>query len=251
MTVKAKLTSQTVMYVIRICFYEGSHSACKAVGEFLDKVIPGPALAPSANDDQLATTITQLVHSETVNPTFLLAAATDGEELARKANNSQLLQYMTARETAFTELLERGSESTAFKEGMGMEQMWAKKKEINQFGLIVYRSVEKPELTEIDERYRQQFFSLSRKTLGEGLKSTLNELENHIRGPFCLGAQLSLVDAHVAAWLTRVVVVSGGTIEGVDKLVSNDFKLGAKVKGLWTAITERASWRQVYEKGMF
>jgi len=129
---------------------------------------------------------------------------------------------------------------------------------------------------------RDDYFTNAKTCWEVGLKENLVKLNAEIVGPYSLGDQISIADLHLAAWLARIVVLSGGrmneegdvVITKIESHVGSEFHLtrdftalpaaaGAprqdgrrpayqsKLAAFWDAIRERSSFRKVYANGLY
>lgn len=83
----------------------------------------------------------------------------------------------------------------------------------------------------------------------DGLSQQLAVFEQEVVGPLCLGDQVSLADMYLAAWVTRLVSLSGG--DGSPKGITKIPGVGPKVTAFWETIIERPSWKAVYGEKLF
>jgi hypothetical protein len=86
------------------------------------------------------------------------------------------------------------------------------------------------------------------------------------------GGQFSIADPHLAGWLTRVVMLAGGTKEDngesvvakLEKYIGGGFMIPrdfpadlvrdgkqTKIGAFWDTIRERPAWKKVYGEGLY
>ncbi|KZS96016.1 hypothetical protein SISNIDRAFT_483421 [Sistotremastrum niveocremeum HHB9708] len=242
-----------------------------AIAEFLDKSrsttskthtvssAPSPMLSPatmaSANT---SSTIISLLHSSDLEVIKLVTSARNIDELRKKANG---LPGATVK--IRTETLQHNLETQGANVNVRVKEMWtarlAKYKPI--YDVFAAAPKEENELTPEQKTARDEWFSQS-DALWEGeVKRLLATLEKEIIGPYALGDQLSLADLHLAAYITRLVTLSGGdgSKSGIDSIAKHasssaaggHVTIGPKVRGYWEAIIERESWKKIYGNGIF
>lgn len=242
----------------------------KAILEFLDRsrtqntvgdeaqVKPAPILAPATIEGKgTSDEIIALVHAAEVDPNFLLLGARNETELeAAKAGlpatfvtnrNKVLLEHQKSLENDSATVAFDGSanpKSSAVHENL--KKWYADKIESQSLLTRVY--------VHADADAAQQLIQLTNASWS-AVAETLAKLEAKVQTPFALGDQISLADLHVIPWLARLAAVATGSsdansdpMDALNGVVGG--KLGEKVRGLWTAFADRASFKTVYADGL-
>jgi hypothetical protein len=262
---------------------------------------PAPALSPAtiAFTTSSAKIIDDILHSFEASPS-LLQYMTARDPAALKALSTILLPYFQGRDDALFEYLKE-SDDHQIQVSEKTKAFWREKQSANKMILDVMKDAHKTdaELDHIGRKRRTDYFTEAKVTWEVNLRDTLIKLNSEIIGPFCLGTlegfhcvinlisfagdQLSLADLHLAAWLARIVKVSGGTpaddgTTAITKLgahIGTGFALpkdfvsldsvfdgeqqqqqlkarGAqnKLAAFWDAIKQRPSWKKVYRDGL-
>jgi len=201
-----------------------------------------------------------------------------------KALSTSLLPYFQGRNDALLGYLKE-ADDLQIQVSEKTKAFWREKQSANKILLDVMKDAHKSdtELDDIGRKRRADYFTEAKVTWEVNLRDTLIKLNSEIIGPFCLGDQLSLADLHLAAWLARIVKVSGGSpgddgTTAITKLgahigtgfalpkdfVSRDSVLEDeqqqqqykarsaqnKLAAFWDAIKQRPSWKKVYRDGL-
>ncbi|KAF8577866.1 hypothetical protein K439DRAFT_1417735 [Ramaria rubella] len=253
----------------------------KSVLEFLDKSrsaiskthttssAPAPALAPATISlAEISNNIITLLHSVPVN--FLSVGASTPEGLSARASSAHA-QFVHNRQTALQNYVTEESQSV----NEAVKRLWETRHTENGFVVRVYEAADKPSL-ELNAQEKQERDVFFKKTVEvwNGIKNIFARLEKDMEGPYVLGDQFSLVDLHVAAWLTRVLFVSGAPTPSPSIPIAEDapqieysgfpklqetlrmhtgdesFVVGPKIRVFFESLKDRESWRQVYAEGL-
>ncbi|KAK7468874.1 hypothetical protein VKT23_003373 [Stygiomarasmius scandens] len=254
----------------------------KAIIEFLDKSrsplsrtnttsdAPAPTLTP-ATIAFLATSKTivdDILHSEAADPNNLTYVnARDDASLRLLAES--LVPYFKGRQEALSGFLADPEIRVTDK----VKNFWKSKKDALEALLTVYQKADTPggELSDDDKTRRKEFFETAKSTWEVGLSKLLLKLNTEIIGPYSLGEQYSIADPHLAAWLTRVVLLAGGSpeedgntvigkleshvgnglsIPKTTKTVGEETVSRSKLAEFWDAVKQRDSWQKVYSNGL-
>lgn len=222
------------------------------------------------------------MHSPPADPNALLYMnARDNASLRELAQAR--LPMIKARCDALNELL-ADNEAAKIRVSEKTRQFWQLKKLATEKFLEVYAVAETPAdaLDGAAREKREIYFKNGIETWGE-LKHILLQLNQEIIGPYVLGDQLSLADLHLAAWLARLVMLSGGSISddgntAIGKLeahITDGFSLQKdlsvaearrraglpipdpetserqnRLAAFWDTIKERPSFKKVYTEGL-
>ncbi len=198
---------------------------------------------------------------------FILSAR-NIDELRAKANGNAGAR-VRGRSQALRKLLEEQGETANPK----FKAVWEQKAAGLQPFVELFEAAHKSdaELSDQEKAAREKYFADCDALWEAELRRVFATLEKEIVGPLCLGElqkgvgsgyllttwtgdQVSLADVHVAAYLTRLVTVSGGDgtkggIEAVGRM--GGFSVGEKVQRLWETLLGRASWQSLYGSGVF
>ncbi|THV04974.1 hypothetical protein K435DRAFT_816816 [Dendrothele bispora CBS 962.96] len=254
----------------------------KTLIEFLDKSrsplsrtnttsdAPAPTLTP-ATIAFLATSKTivdDILHSEAADPNNLTYVnARDEASLHLLAES--LIPFFKGRQKALNGYLADPEIRVTEK----VKNFWKTRKEATEALLAVYEKAETPgnQLSEDDKKRRQEFFETAKSTWEVGLSKLLLKLNAEIIGPYSLGEQYSIADPHLAAWLTRVVLLAGGSpeedgntvigkleshvgnglaIPKTTRAVGEETVSKSKLAEFWDVVKERNSWQKVYSNGL-
>ncbi|KZT02674.1 uncharacterized protein LAESUDRAFT_729918 [Laetiporus sulphureus 93-53] len=267
----------------------------KSIVEFIDKSrstqsrthttssAPSPSLSPatiafSAISDKVIT----LLHSEPADPNALLYLSARDEASLRALAKARV-PMLSARRNTLAQLLE-DSAADRIHVSEKTRAFWTMKKTATENFLDVFKDAEKPSSALDDvERQKREAYLKDAKLTWAGLKEVLPQLNQELIGPYVLGDQLSVADLHLAAWLARIVMLSGGTIEEdgntvVGKLeahVGPGFTLPkgisitearrraglplpetetderqSRLAAFWDAMKERPSFQKIYADGL-
>lgn len=246
----------------------------KAIIEFLDKSrsplsrthttssAPAPSLAPATISFSSASgqAIDEILHAEATSPIQLAYFnATDEGSLRPLAET--WTPFLHGRKSALERYLSE-AESGQINVTEKVKDFWRLKLTAAQGLLNVYENASKPEsaLGPEEAQQRAAFFAESKRRWQVDLKEALIKLNSNVIGPYYFGDQISIVDMHLASWLSRVVKASGGTalddgkavVALVAKHAGFSFEVGdTKLGGFWDAIKERDGWKKVYGKGLW
>ncbi|KAF5375009.1 hypothetical protein D9758_000305 [Tetrapyrgos nigripes] len=256
----------------------------KAIIGFLDKSrsplsrtnttsdAPAPSLMP-ASIAFLATSKTiveEILHSEQNDPNNLTYVNARDDTSLRVLSES-LLPYFKGRQEALAGYLADPESRVTDK----VKNFWRTKKEAIDALMAVYEKGDKSEseLSDDDKAKRKEFFTTAKSVWEEHLAKVLLKLNSEIIGPYALGEQYSIADPHLAAWLTRIVMLAGGSAEDngstvISKLESHignglaipkiravavageEAVSKSKLAEYWDAMKERNSWQKVYSNGL-
>ncbi|KIJ45263.1 hypothetical protein M422DRAFT_30116 [Sphaerobolus stellatus SS14] len=256
----------------------------KTILEFLDKTrspmsrgrgqqptyAPAPTLSPATVSlAEISNTIIALLHQVPIN--FLMFAAINTQELQAQANGrpgtlvknrSQALQRYLNDETDVAIPVIR--------------TLWESRLVEVDILRQVYETANKPDgdLSPEELKGREVFFEKS-VNAWLAIRDVFLRLEKDIIGPHVLGDQLSLVDLHLVAWVTRLFFLAGAPLPPLQKTPQisdivdapypgynnleetirkhtgdNGFTLGPKIRTFWTALKDRDSWVKVYGNGL-
>jgi len=268
----------------------------KSVVEFLDKsrsatsrtnttsTAPAPALAPAtiAFSEASSRIIDEILHSEGGSPnTLLYMNARDDASLQALAK--ALVPFLASRQHALESYLsEAESGTTPISEKT--KAFWKEKKDAtgNLLDIMLQADKTGAQLNETEKLARDGYFKNAKTVWEVELQDNLLKLNAEIVGPYSLGDQISIADLHLAAWLARIVVLSGGRInEEGDVVVTRveshigsgiQFTRGfaalpatggaprqdgghpayqSKLAVFWDAMRERSSFRKVYANGLY
>ena len=280
----------------------------QSVVEFLDKSrsatsrthttspAPAPALAPAtiAFSEASSKIVDDILHSEGGSPNALLYMnARDDASL--RALSKALVPFLSSRQQALDGYIsEAESGTTPISEKT--KAFWREKKAATQVLLDVMLRAGKTsaQLDEAGKLAREEYFRNAKAIWEVGLKENLVRLNAEVLGPYSLGKylvdsgvcatlikrsgdQISIADLHLAAWLARIVVLSGGRMDeegdivvtrieshiGSDLQFTRDFAVAAgrqdggrptyqsKLAGFWDAMRERSSFKKVYANGLY
>lgn len=250
----------------------------KAILEFLDKSrsqntlaasstssaedAPAPILAPATIEGKaVSDEIIKLVHDQTVDPNFLILGIRNQAELD-KAKHGLPGIFVSNRHNALVEhltaLQNSGGSTTAF-DGSANPKSSAVHENLKKWYTDKIES--QALLTNVylhnDAASIQQLVQLTNETW-KNVADAFATLEAKVQGPLALGDQVSLADLHLIPWLARIAATASGLVPNqADPLASLDAvlhgyggKVGDKVRGLWTAFSERPSFKAVYADGL-
>jgi len=180
------------------------------------------------------TSITKVVHEDSIDPNFSMVAARNDEELTQVSGNLGNV-FNTSR-------LGHLKKYAATPEGQVHKAFYDK--QITKLeGLQAVLNGQAP------DDGKQQFFSKC-SALWDGIKVFIVEtLPTAItEGPFIGGVRPGVDDFHVGAWIARIAFVSGAqkSEEGLSALEKKFGPLDEKVKAYWTAWIARDSWVKAY-----
>ncbi|KAI0068221.1 hypothetical protein BV25DRAFT_539045 [Artomyces pyxidatus] len=242
---------------------------------------PAPALSPATISlSAVAKNIITLLHSGPAAPELLFYLnARNHAELQKvaptvstflKGRHGALERYLAENETSPV----RVSEKT--------KTFWLEKKHATEELLAAVQDVDKAdaELSEAGKKARQEYYENTKAAWEVGLSLVLTKLSKELVGPFALGDQISVADAHLVAWLAFLVELSGGSptdngavaITRLEQHIGGGFTLPkdtvpvvgqtagseattptqaaaapvAKLAVVWDAVKERPSWKKVY-----
>lgn len=192
---------------------------------------------------------------------LFLVSARNVQELQARANGNSGMIVKSRHAAALREIKDAGSDANPkFKE------LWEMRVARFQPYVELFEHAAKDEstLTEQQKTARAEHFAKSDALWGAEVKRLLATLEREIVGPLCLGDQMSLADLHLAAYITRLVTIAGGTGDknGVDAIAAYahansegiagaQWEMGPKIKMFWETIIERPSWKALYGEEIF
>ncbi|CDS00306.1 uncharacterized protein SPSC_00789 [Sporisorium scitamineum] len=249
----------------------------KAILEFLDKsrtqntlpadsdaaTAPAPILAPATIEGKaVSDEIIALVHDASVDPNFLLLGARNEAEFDQ-GKSGLPGTFVTNRYNALVQhqkSLSEGSATVAF-DGSANPKSSAIHENLKKWyaDKLESQSLLTKAYVQNDTQAIQQLIQMTNATW-KAVGETLATLEAKVQGPFALGDQLSLADLHVVPWLARIAAIAGGLqqhqgeagpLDQVDGVLAGvDGKVGDKIRALWTAFSERPSFKTVYGDGL-
>ncbi|PFH54456.1 hypothetical protein AMATHDRAFT_52046 [Amanita thiersii Skay4041] len=261
----------------------------KTIVQFLDKSrsalsrthttspAPAPALTPATVAfTNTCNTVIDVVRSDAADPNKLrLMNAHDDvsfQELAKEVLPGILSTCQTLEK--YLEDAQSGRIHVSEK----VIKLWQDKKSTLDSLHTVLADGDVPEskLTTDGKVERAKFLENAAKAWETDLKEIVTKINKEIIGPFVLGDQFSIADVHLAAWLTRVLKLSGVTVSDdgesaikklekrmkAEKLLPRNSKSGenGETKGeeeetklgcFWEEIEKRGSWRWVYGNGLY
>lgn len=267
----------------------------KSIAEFLDKSrstqsrthttssAPSPSLSPATIAfSAVSEKVIALIRSDAANPNALTILNGHDEESLRVVTEARLW-VLTARQQALERLL-TDNESANISVSEKTRRFWETKKNSVADYLPVLQDAEKP-TDQLDGHARQvrENYWKDSKAAWFALRQALLQLNQEIIGPYVLGDQLSLADLHLAAWLARLVKLSGGTISddgntaigrieahtGPAFSLPKDLSVAEarrraglpipdadsnerqnRLAAFWDAVKERPSFKKVYAEGL-
>lgn len=180
------------------------------------------------------TSITKVVHEESIDPNFSMVASRNDEELAQVSGSFGNVFHTTR--------LGHLKKYAATPEAQVHKEFYDK--QITKLsGLHAVLNGQAP------DDGKQRFFSKS-SALWDSIKVFIVEtLPSAItEGPFIGGVRPGVDDFHVGAWIARIAFVSGAqkSEEGLAALEKRFGPLDEKVKAYWTAWIGRDSWVKPY-----
>jgi len=246
----------------------------KSILELLDKsrsvssrthttsLAPAPALAPATVS--LAATANEMIAILHAVPLDTLAhGAVNVEELAARVRSPEA-DFVRSRHAA----LQRYMNDEAIE---AVKRVWEARLLESELILQVYEAAGKAteQLTAEEARQRQSFFERSTGAWTSA-RDVLARLDKDMAGPYALGDQLSLVDLHLAAWMTFLFFLAGapppppiqnvlerpytgyGMLDNTIRTHAGDptFVLGCNIRAFWEAMKDRDSWSKVYGEGL-
>jgi glutathione S-transferase len=264
----------------------------KSVVEFLDKSrsavsrtnttssAPAPALAPATIAfSAMSAKIIEGIHAEDGSPNTLLSLnARDHNSL--KALAKHLVPFLTGRLQGLNGYITESESGTAHISEK-TKTFWQEKKTATEALLAIMVRADKAdaELDAAAKAAREEYFKNAKMCWGVTLKEHLVKLNGEIIGPYALGDQISIADLHIASWLSRIIMLSGGRITddgdvAITKIEAHiepefhftrDFAAPAggarqdegrpasqsKLAAFWDAMRERSSFQKVYANGLY
>ncbi|KAJ6604627.1 hypothetical protein DFH09DRAFT_316272 [Mycena vulgaris] len=233
---------------------------------------PAPSLAPATVAFSAASSaLLDILHDDEVSPDMLMFInARDGASLKTLAKT--IIPVVAGRQKALTECLS-DAEAEKIHVSEKVKKFWRDKLSETEQLLAVLGDADKQDaaLDAAGKVKRVEFFAKAKAAWEVTLKDTLGRLNKEIIGPYTLGDQLSLADLSLAAWISSLVIMAGGTPKddgsaAIGKLevhigggfvLPKDFQVvdarrkeGAavsKLAGFWDAMSERESWKKVYQ----
>jgi glutathione S-transferase len=244
--------------------------------------------------------IIEALGSEAANPNALhFMNARDDAQL--KQLSETLKPLLIAKCDALDKLIEENKQ-VEVRVSEKTSRFWEMKRVAISLILDVLEDGEKSaeELDAEAKNKREEYFKAARASWA-GLKDVVTDISKDIIGPYVLGKyghvspyvisvltveigdQLSIADLHLAAWLARIIMLSGGQASDdgntiVSKLEAHigdsfslpkDFSVAearrraglpannipaserqARLAAFWDAIKERPSWKKVYVDGL-
>lgn len=233
-----------------------------------------------------------IIHSEIANPNKLFFInARDDASLIRLSKG--LVPFLSEKRKALMNYSHQ-AETQNLQVSDKVKALWKDKLDDVNTSLAVLLDAEKSE-AQLDEQSkinRLAFFQAARQAWEVDLKVALTQLSNEMIGPFALGmlvlhlcspvhnssdslgSQFSIADLHLAGWLTRVVMLVGGTKDdngetivvkleeyiGGGFMILRDFPADqirpgngkqTKIGAFWDATRERPGWKKVYADGLY
>jgi hypothetical protein len=210
-----------------------------------------------------------------------------------------LVPFFTSRQQALRGYISE-AESGTVPISEKTKAFWQEKKAATEtlLDIMVHADKTSAQLDEAGKIARDDYFANAKTGWEVGVKENLVKLNAEIVGPYslgtyserfgcanlmkCLGDQISIADLHLAAWLARIVMLSGGSMndEGdvaitkVESHISPEFHLvrdfaalpaagGAprqngsrpayqsKLAAFWDAMRERSSFKKVYTNCLY
>jgi len=268
----------------------------KSIVEFLDKSrsaqsrthstssAPAPSLTPATIAFSSASNkIIELLHSEAGDPNALMFMNARDDEQLKKLSES-LKPILIAKCDALDKLIEDNKQAEV-KVSEKTARFWEMKRVATSMILDVLEDGEKPtsEINDEAKGKRGEYFKAAAQAWA-GLKDVLVQLSGEIIGPYALGDQLSIADLHLAAWLARIAMLSGGQatddgntiVRKIEEHIGESFSLPkdssvaearrraglpasnippterqARLAAFWDAVKERPSWKKIYADGLY
>ncbi|KDN38940.1 hypothetical protein K437DRAFT_239804 [Tilletiaria anomala UBC 951] len=224
-----------------------------------------PVLSPATIEGKaLSDSLIALVHGSDLDPNFLLLSARTLEEvkplkegIAGVFVNGQVAALKRYQAQVQADSNQTSNPDANPRSAAHNEQLlkWYTDK---LHALSPAYHVYGPEST---QQATQLFIQLSRSRW-QKLGAALAQLERQIRGPYALGDQVSLADAHLMAWFARVIAVceskeSAKDLDALEKALQHEAvagegrsMLGPKVRAYWQALKSRPSFQAVYKDGL-
>jgi len=184
-----------------------------------------------------------------------------------------LLPFLSQKQKGLANYL-RQAEAQTVQVSDKVRALWKDKLDAINTSMAVLLDAEKSEaqLDAQSKGSRLAFFEAAHQAWEINLKVVLTQLSNEMIGPFALGGQFSIADLHLAGWLTRVVMLAGGTkddngesvVVKLEKYIGGGFMLPrdfpgdlvredgkqTKIGAFWDTIRERPAWKKVYGEGL-
>ncbi|VDB91998.1 unnamed protein product [Peniophora sp. CBMAI 1063] len=198
--------------------------------EYMVKV-SGTKVAPAPD-------LTTKIHDDSLDPNFMLLAASNDAELSAKANGPP--------RTFVSTRLDKMREYAASTEGASFKSFYEKRIQGLAGVLAVYDGTAPAEAKKAFFAKSQANHDAARAFILETLPAAISS------GPFVAGAEQGVDDFHVAGWLARVATCAGAkhVDEGLAKIGE---RIGEEVPGevrvLWEAWTGREGWKRTYPDG--
>ncbi|KAF9044576.1 hypothetical protein BDZ89DRAFT_1089855 [Hymenopellis radicata] len=219
-----------------------------------------PALAPATVAfTSTSNLLLDLLHSDEANPNnFLYLHATD--ETALKVVAGEMVPYLTGKQEALAKYI-ADAEAGKYNVSVNVTSFWKEKKDATDLLLQFYANAHlaQSELSAEDQAKRTELFAKS-KGAKDAIKGILRQLCKEIIGPYALGDQLSIVDCHLMAWLSRILLYSGvevaddgaGAVGKLEKYLGSELSTEEKSKlgTYWECTKTRDSWKKVYVGGL-
>lgn len=221
------------------------------------------------------------------------------DDASLKALAKTLVPFLASRQHALQSYIsDAESGSTPISEKT--KTFWKEKKAATGIllDIMIHADKTSAQLEAAEKKARDDYFKNAKTVWEVELKDNLLKLNTEIVGPYSLGIyipniyilatcptlikssgdQISVADLHLAAWLARIVVLSGGQIneEGdavvtrIESHIGSGFQLtgnlaalptngvprqdGAyqsKMAAFWDAMRERSSFKKVYAHGLY
>ena len=269
---------------------------------------PAPALAPATIAlSTTANSIIDLLHSPVADPNLLFYYNYISQaQLAKSAES--MVQFLTGRRDALQSYI-AASQAAEIQASEKTRKLWETKKAQADELLAVYAVASKgdDELSPEEKTAREAFIATANDLWTVKLRNVLTTLDKELIGPFALGTclfpfasppftelstlpsqssgdQVSIVDLHLAPWLSRVAALCDGTAaDGGDAIIAKiETRIGsgfilprdftsnaapdmaadpaleitpgakrAKLAAFWDEMKGRSSWQKVYGNGLF
>ncbi|KZT65595.1 hypothetical protein DAEQUDRAFT_697049 [Daedalea quercina L-15889] len=267
----------------------------KSIVEFLDKSrstqsrthttsdAPAPSLSPATIAfSAVSTKLIDLLHSPAADPNALKYMNARTSDDLRGLAASERPKFV-ARRAALAQLL-ADNEQAKIRVSEKTRAFWEVKKVATEKFLDVYDEADTPEeKLDAKARERREVFLKDAADAWAHVRDVLTQLNQDLIGPYALGDQVSLADLHLAAWLARLVSLSGGTLADdgttvIGKLEAHvgdgftlvkDFSVAEarrragltvtdpesnercnRLAAFWDAVKERPSFKKVYKDGL-
>ncbi|KIY62908.1 hypothetical protein CYLTODRAFT_383049 [Cylindrobasidium torrendii FP15055 ss-10] len=218
---------------------------------------PAPSLSPATVSFSSTTNqLLDLLHSPEADPNnFTFFSATDDASLDKVAQTAA--PFLAAQRDTLVKLLA----DDQLKVSDNVKNFWREKKAARDTLLGFYTDSSTPtsSLSEEAKKTREEYFTMC-KSARAAIKEILEKVTAEIIGPYVLGDQISIVDLHFAAWLTRILLSAGvgakdegaAAVNELEKFLGSEFTAEQKSKlaTVWESFKGRESWKKVYKDGL-